>query len=73
MGGSTPGDMGEFGVVFSTGVGSHTIEYYISGSGEARAGTSADDFYLNSVPEPTTLALLGLGLAGIAISRRRKQ
>ena len=74
--GSTPADMYEFAIDFAAVAGSHQIEYRISGSGTSRAGISVDDFYLigaGSVPEPGTLALLGLSLAGLAASRRRKK
>jgi hypothetical protein len=42
-----------------------------NGAGE-NDGWGIDGVTLAKVPEPGTLALLGLGLAGLSIARRRK-
>ena len=78
LNGATSGDFQNFAGSFNTGSRtSITVAFAINGSGTSRVGVSFDDFYFiseapGSVPEPGSLALLGLGLAGIGAVRRKK-
>ena len=63
--------LSENGLVFSISAGTGAL---------TQIGDTGDQFWLSltnasaeSVPEPGTLALLGLGLAGLAATRRRRQ
>lgn len=52
---------------------SATVTLTNSGSQTTNDGFGIDDVIVGTVPEPGTLALLGLGLIGLGFSRRRKK
>jgi hypothetical protein len=60
------------GVVFDpNAAGEYTFALRVSAIGAGLLGESA--IRVNVVPEPATLAIMGLGLVGIGIARRRKR
>jgi PEP-CTERM motif len=58
---------------FNLPEGTYQITFVIQGDGRTDAFMlNQQGVSLNTVPEPGTIALLGIGLAGIGFSRRRK-
>jgi hypothetical protein len=51
-----------------------TVTYAISsfGAGQGDATVFVDDFVATVIPEPATFGMLGLGLAGLGVMRRRR-
>jgi hypothetical protein len=76
-GSSTGGIGGQFdglfsGSVYNLGAGMYTIT--LSTAGHLLDGLKVDDLTITTtaVPEPSSLAIMGLGLAGVGLLRKRK-
>ena len=71
--GGTPGDLSFVAEVDGIGdVTQSLVMLYLDGAGWSGAITVEDTMNTMNVPEPTSIALLGLGLFGFSVTRRKK-